>query len=333
MAEKAKVSTATVSRVLNDSPLVDEETRRRVLAISEELNYYRNASAKRLRNGGRSDFYGLIISDVCNPVFPDLIKGFDTAAAEQGYDLFLCATNYEAKRTRAAIRKMIENGVRGVAIMTSSVNVEVAEELAQRQIRVVLLDAEVRKPFMSSVSIDYSGGVNEALDHLSQLGHKGITFLAGQRGRRSARRYRQTVVNAIHERGLKVEQIIECDQTLEGGREAAAKLACKALSSAILCINDFTAIGLIAALRAAGIQVPDDVSVVGCEDIYLCGFVNPPLTTIRLDRMSLGKMAFSALRCMPQGNQERTQQLRLDTHLVIRGSTATRRKPGFSGRV
>jgi DNA-binding LacI/PurR family transcriptional regulator len=327
VAERAKVSTATVSRVLNGSPLVDDNTRRRVLEISEELNYYRNASAQRLRKGGRSDFYGLIISDITNPVFPEMIKGFETAAAQEGFDLFLCATNYDENRTQAAIRKMIENGVRGVAIMTSSVGIEVAEGLAKRQIAVVLLDTEVHERFINSLLIDYSGGVGEALDHLKHLGHRKVTFLAGQHGRRSARRYRETVVKSIHEHGLKLEQIIECDQTLEGGRDAVSKFAGKRLPSAILCINDFTAIGLMAALHEVGIRVPEEVSIIGCEDIYLSSFVNPPLTTVRLDRISLGAMAFSVLKTMPQCNQERIKELRLDTHLVIRGSTGLIKGP------
>jgi LacI family transcriptional regulator len=327
VAERAKVSTATVSRVLNGSPLVDENTRRRVLEISEELNYYRNASARRLRKGGRSDFCGLIISDITNPVFPEMIKGFETAAAKEGFDLFLCATNYDENRTQAAIRKMIENGVRGVAIMTSSVGIEVAEGLAKRQIAVVLLDTEVHERFINSLLIDYSGGVGEALDHLKHLGHQKVTFLAGQHGRRSARRYGETVVKSIHEHGLKLEQIIECDQTLEGGRDAVSKFADKHLPSAILCINDFTAIGLMAALHEIGIRVPEEISIIGCEDIYLSSFVNPPLTTVRLDRMSLGEMAFSVLKTMPQSNQERMKELRLDTHLVIRGSTGPIKGP------
>lgn len=234
VAERAGVSKSTVSRVLNHSPLVDRETRRRVLDISRKLNYYRNASAQWLARGGRSDFYGLIISDIENPVFPEMIKGFDTAAAAEGYDLFLCATNYDPNRTQAAVRKMIENGVRGVAIMTSSVNVEVAEQLAERQIAVALLDTGVRTRFIGNVSIDYSGGVGEALEHLKELGHKRIAFVAGPDERRSARRYRETVLRGIHQHGLDLEQIIECDQTLEGGRSAARKLARKLLPSAIL---------------------------------------------------------------------------------------------------
>ena len=324
VAERAGVSKSTVSRVLNHSPLVDKETRRRVLDTSRKLNYYRNSSAQWLARGGRSDFYGLIISDIENPVFPEMIKGFDTAAAAEGYDLFLCATNYDKNRTQAAVRKMIENGVRGVAIMTSSVDVEIAEQLAEREIAVVLLDTGVRKRFISNVSIDYSGGVGDSLEHLKQLGHKRIAFVAGPDERNSARRYRETVLKGIREHQLELAQIVESDQTLEGGRSAARKLLGKRLPSAILCINDLTAIGLMTALADAGTRVPEEVSIIGCEDIYLSRFVNPPLTTVKLDRMSLGKVAFSVLQSMWRADQKRTKAMTLATQLIVRGSTAAR---------
>jgi LacI family transcriptional regulator len=326
VAERAGVSKSTVSRVLNRSPLVDKETRRRVLDVARKLNYYPNASAQYLARGGHSDFYGLIISDVENPVFPEMIKGFETAAAAEGYDLFLCATNYNSNRTQAAVRKMIENRVRGVAIMTSSVDVEVAEQLAERQIAVVLLDTGVRKRFISNVSIDYSGGVGEALEHLKNLGHERVAFVAGPDERRSARRYRETVVKAIHEHEMELEQIIGCDQTLEGGRLAARKLLGKRLPSAILCINDLTAIGLMTSLVESGVPVPEEISVIGCEDIYLSRFVNPPLTTVKLDRISLGRIAFSLLESMSRADQKQAKPMKLTTHLIVRSSTAARKR-------
>src|SRR5215813_8059884 len=126
VAEKAGVSKSTVSRVLNRSSLVDPETRKRVLDTAKKLSYYRSASAHQLARGGRSDFFGLLISDIENPVFPETIKGFETAAAAKGYDLLLCTTDYHAERAQAAVRKMIENGVRGVAVMTSSLTEQIA---------------------------------------------------------------------------------------------------------------------------------------------------------------------------------------------------------------
>jgi len=331
VAEQAGVSKSTVSRVLNQSSLVDPDTRRRVLETAQKLNYYRNASAQRLARGGRSDFFGLLISDIENPVFPEMIKSFETAAASKGYDLFLCATNYHVERTEAAVRKMIENGVRGVAIMTSSATEEIAVQLAARQIAVVVIDLEVTRRHISSITIDYSAGMSEALEHLAQLGHEQITFLAGPDERRSARRYRETVLKSLQEHKLHLQEIVECDQTLEGGRAAVWKIAAAAgTPTALVCINDLTAIGAMSALREMGVSVPGQVSVVGCEDIYMARFVNPPLTTVKLNRKSLGKMAFDVLERMSHSKQRKGTNSLLDTQLIVRGSTAARNSKPIS---
>ncbi len=325
VARQAGVSKSTVSRVLNESSSVDPETRRRVLEIARKLNYYRNATAQRLARGGRSDFFGLLISDVENPVFPEVVKSFETAAAAKEYNLFLCATNYDPARTNAAVRKMIENGVRGVAIMTSSVTEDLAQQLAARQIAVVVIDLEVTRRNIGSIIIDYDRGVLEAVDHLAQLGHESVAFIAGPDERRSARRYRETVLRMLHQRKMRLQQIVECDQTLEGGRAAVWKIAASGETpTALLCINDLAAIGAMTALREMDVRVPGQVSVIGCEDIYMARFVNPPLTTVKVDRICLGKMAFDALDRMSRSKTRRGTQSVLETHLVVRASTAAR---------
>ncbi len=323
VAEQAGVSKSTVSRVLNQSSLVDPETRRRVLETARQMNYYRNASAQQLARGGRSDFFGLLISDIENPVFPEMIKSFETAAAAKGYDLFLCATNYDVDRTESAVRKMIENGVRGVAIMTSSATDELAQQLAIRQIAVVVVDLEKTRNHVGSIAIDYSGGIREAVEHLAQLGHQKVTFVAGSDERRSARRYRETVIEVLHQKKLKLQQIVECDQTLEGGRAAVWRLSATGEPpTALICINDLTAIGAMTALREMGVHVPGRVSVLGCEDIYMARFVNPPLTTVKLDRKCLGTMAFDMLEAMSNSKQRKGAKTVLETRLIVRSSTA-----------
>jgi LacI family transcriptional regulator len=310
---------------MNRSSLVDPDTRRRVLEIAQKLNYYRSASAQQLARGGRSDFFGLLISDIENPVFPEMIKGFETAAAAKGYHLFLCTTDYHVERAEAAIRKMIENGVRGVAIMTSSLTEESAMLLADRDIAVVMVDLEMTRRHLSSLGVDYSKGVSEAIEHLAQLGHEQVVFVAGSDDRRSARRYRQAVLKALHERKLHLQQIVECDQTLEGGRAAVWQLAaCRPAPTALVCVNDLTAMGAMSALREMGLNVPGQVSVVGCEDIYMARFVNPPLTTVRFDRKSLGRTAFDILERMSRSKQSKGIKALLETRLIVRSSTAAR---------
>jgi LacI family transcriptional regulator len=316
------VSKATVSRVLNKARFVDPETRRRVLESARKLNYYRNAHAQRLARG-RSDFFGLIISDIENPVFPEVIKSFETAAAEKGYDLLLCTTNYDPDRTQAVVRKMIENRVRGVAVMTSGASEEVAEELAARQVAVVFLDLGLTKKYISNIRIDYSLGIRQAADHLLHLGHQNFAYVAGGEARRSARKYRQAVVEVLTDKGLPSQLTVECDQTLEGGIAAAGMiLAQPDLPTAVLCINDLTAIGVMTGLRQAGLRVPEEMSVIGCEDIYLARFVHPPLTSVRLDRKRLGQMAYEALEIMFRSRQRQGTEFLLETQLVVRESTA-----------
>jgi DNA-binding LacI/PurR family transcriptional regulator len=333
VAEQAGVSKSTVSRVMNQSSYVDSETRRRVLETAKKLNYYPNASAQRLARG-KSNFFGLLISDIENPVFAEMIKGFEAAAATKGYDLFLCTTNYDPQRMDAAVRKMIENGVRGVAIMTSSATEKVAQQLATRKIPVVLVDPEMTRRHVGGIAVDYYRGVSQAIDHLAQLGHEKIVFVAGPDGRRSARRYRETVLKSLHERKMTLQGIVESDQTLEGGCAAVRQLwKGTELPTALICINDLTAIGAMTALRELGIQVPEQVSVLGCEDIYMARFFNPPLTTVKLDRKRLGTMAFDALERMSQSKQRKGSVGVLDTQLIIRNSTAARiSKPGRLSR-
>jgi LacI family transcriptional regulator len=321
VAERAGVSKSTVSRVLNNSPAVDIETRQRVLAAAQSLNYYRNAGARRLARGSRSDFFGLLISDIENPVFPEMIKSFEIAAAAEGYDLFLCATNYDRQRTALAVRKMIENAVRGVAIMTSSAMQDVALEFAGRRIPVVGVDFEAPQRNIRSITIDYDTGVREAIRHLVELGHRRIAFISGSEERRSARKYRDTLVAAARASRLTIEETVESDQTLEGGRVAALKVVRSRKITAYVCINDLTAIGAMDALRDRGIRVPEDISVLGSEDIYMARFVNPALTTVRLDRKALGALAFRVLQSMSRKERSTALEDSLTTSLVIREST------------
>lgn len=321
VAERARVSKATVSRVLNKAPYVDSKTRQRVLDVARELKYYRNAHARRLARGG-SDFFGLLISDIENPVFPELIKSFETSAAEKGFDLLLCTTNYAEDRTRAAIRKMIENRVRGVAVMTSGVGAESVGELTAHQVPVVSLDLGPASKLVSNIEINYATGIGQTVDHLRTLGHRRFGFVAGLELRRSAARYRQAVIQALAERGFPPPRVVECDQTTEGGGVAARALMGRPdLPTAILCINDLAAVGVICALKEAGVDVPANVSVVGCEDIYLARLVHPPLTTVKLDRKAVGKMAFEVLKQMLRSRRRHGTESVLETRLIVRQST------------
>ena len=322
----ARVSKTTVSHVLNNTRFVAPETRQRVLDAVQKLKYYVHAHARRLASGS-SDFFGILISDILNPFFPEVIKGFETAVVDSGFDILLCTTGYDPGRTKAAARKMIENNVWGVAVLTTQAGVEIAEELAACQIPAVFVDLGVRKPYVSDIRHQYSQGAGQAVNHLYQLGHRDFGFIAGPGMLRSASLYRQALEDALKEKGLSWRVVLQGGGRMDGGATAVhTQLTHHSLPTALICCNDLTAIGAMTALREDGIRIPDEVSVVGSDDLILSGLACPPLTTVRLERERLGKLAFEVLERMVRSQRRRGLEFELETNLVVRQSTGTYRK-------
>jgi LacI family transcriptional regulator len=268
----------------------------------------------------------LIISDIQNPFFPEIIKGFETAAVEQGFDMLLCATNYDPNRTQAAIRVMLENKVRGVAIMTSQIGPELGEELTSHEVPIVFLDVERARRLRSTIVLDYAQGLREATAHLHALGHRDFALIAGAANRRSSLIYRAAYQSVLNEFGLSADLIVDGNQTVEGGVAAARLLLERpTIPTAIICQNDLTAIGAINCFHAATVRVPEEVSVVGCDDIYCAPFISPPLTTVNLYRLSLGNLAFQALQKVNRSKRRSGKLYTGESHLVVRSSTGPAR--------
>lgn len=320
VAERCGVAESTVSHVINGTRFVSPEIRARVLSVMRELNYHGNAHARRLARGF-SDFLGLIISDIENPFFPGLIKAFESSALERGYDVLLATTNYDRERTKAAFQKMIENRTPGVAVMTSRVDPALAKLLEDNGIVSIFLDSGNVAAKSSNVRLNYANGAGEAVNYLWNLGHRSFAFIAGPQTRPSHSAYREAVVAALRDSGT-TPQILEGENDVDSGDRAVRRLLTgKALPTAILCSNDLTAIGALRALVRAGLRVPDDVSIVGADDIPFASLAQPPLTTVRIPRQKLGELALEILHRMLQ-EKEPGADLLLDTELVIRESTA-----------
>src|SRR5215218_2020985 len=179
VAREAGVSTATVSHVINSTRFVSEEVRARVLAAVEKCGYYPNAHARSLASG-RSHVLGLVVSDISNPFFPELVKSIESAAFERGYDVMLSNTNYDIERKLA-----------GVVVMTSELDAELIGELAKREVSVVFLDLGEPGVHMSNLRVNYEAGIEEAISHLVSLGHTEISFIGGPAHLRSAARRRE----------------------------------------------------------------------------------------------------------------------------------------------
>lgn len=330
VAKQAGVSVTTVSHVINRTRTVAPGTRQRVLEAIRKLSYYKDAHARRLARG-HSDFLGLIVSDIGNPFFPDVIKSFETAALAKGLDLLLCNTNYDPKRTEAAVRKMIENKVRGVAVMTSEWANVLGRDLAAHQVAEVFLDLGAAGKYTSNIRVDYSRGIHQAIDHLIELGHKDFAFISGPPALSSSVMRQKAFIDALSQRRLTTTQRTwDGNHQVDGGiRAVQALLAHRPLPSAILCSNDLTAVGALNALQRAGLRVPQDISVVGFDDIDLASFSAPPLTTISLSRASLGRLAFQALQKILKSKGRMGEEYVMVTELVVRQSTAA---PGTLNR-
>ena len=328
VAREAGVSTATVSHVINNTRFVSEEVRARVLGAVERCGYYPNAHARSLASG-RSQTIGLVVSDLSNPFFPELVKSIEAAAFERGFDVMLSNTNYDPDRTSHYVRRFIERKVAGVVLMTSELDTALLDELASRDVSVVFLDLGKPGIHTSNLTVNYEAGIEEAIGHLVSLGHSEIAFVSGPEHLRSAARRLEAFRASMrrHLPGARV-RFYPGDFKLEGGRRAAAEiLSARELPTAVLAANDLMALGVMVELRAAGLEIPRDVSVVGFDDIAFAAFAEPPLTTICLPRVELGRRAVEALMTNVEHPERRGVQVNIPTYLITRASTAPAAKP------
>lgn len=328
VAKRAKVSIATVSRAMNNPATVDPETAKRVRRAVDELNYYPDSHARSLVSG-RSRLLGLIVSDITNPFFPELVQGFENVALREKYEIMVGSTAYDSVRMAQCVRRMLERKVEGVAIMTSEMDQPLIDQLVRRKIPSVFLDVGSIRPFISNIQVDYARGIRQAVDHLIQLGHDRIGFISGPVGLKSADIRRQAFLECLKETGnLEEKELVTAgDHTIDGGLQAMSLLLDRPnCPTAVLASNDLTAIGAMRAVRRKGLTVPGDISIIGFDDIHFAAFTEPPLTTVALSRWELAENAFHALmKHIEPADVEQTQrgaEYKVTPVLVIRESTA-----------
>ncbi|MHB1022187.1 MAG: LacI family DNA-binding transcriptional regulator [Acidobacteriaceae bacterium] len=325
VARLANVSIATVSRTINRVATVNPEIAKRVWAVIEELDYFPNTQARALVSG-RSRIFGLIVSEITNPFFPELIQGFEDIAVENGYEILVSSTNYDPKRMSLCIRRMLERKVEGVAVMTFGIEEPLLDQLAERNIPLVFIDIGPNRPRISTLKVDYQQGIRQGVQHLAALGHRNIAFISGPERLRSAQSRKAAFLESIRECGIKPnpQWIIEGDHTLEGGMRAMEKLLeQKELPTAVMCSNDMTAIGVLHKSYRAGLSVPNDLSIIGFDDIRIAQVTLPPLTTIQMSCYELARAAVGALRAHVEdvGAEAPKHCYPIETRLVVREST------------
>ncbi len=329
VAQRAGVSIATVSRAVNGISTVAPELVERVWSAIKEVGYVPNTQARALVSG-RSRILGLVVSEITNPFFPELVQEFENLAVEQGYEVFIGSTNYETARTEALLRRMLQRSVDGVAIMTFGIEQELIQKLVDRAFPLVFVDTGPDLPNVRVIKVNYEEGIREAVQHLAALGHRRIAFVSGPLRMHSAVARRDAFLAAMAELGLQVSpgHQVEGTHTMEGGiRASESLLALGELPTGIVCSNDMTAIGVLHGLYRSNCAAPRDVSIVGFDDVHLAQFMLPPLTTVQMSCKALAAAAVQALRAgiEPDHPQAQQREWHISTQLVVRQSTASPR--------
>jgi DNA-binding LacI/PurR family transcriptional regulator len=323
VARRAGVSTATVSRVLNSSNKVREDTAERVRAAIHELQYIPNTSARSLRLG-KTNLYGLLVSDIRNPFFPDLIEQFESLATQHKIDVTFVNTGYSEERLLAGVRRLLERNVDGLAVLTSEVSVSAVQKIRESGTPVVFLNQPSVTGDFRNITIDYVRGFRDAVEHLRMLGHRRIAFVAGPPTLSSAVRRRKAFQVALKACGIKEESkwLFEGDHKITGGQYAAERIfAMSDAPTAVVCSNDITAIGFLQAAIRMGRSIPRELSLVGFDDLFLCEIVHPTLTTLHLSRQDIATRAFFALHAAREGSSVPRTSVILP-RLVVRDSTS-----------
>ena len=327
VANLAGVSKTTVSHVLNQTRFVQEETRQRVLAAVEQLGY-RPSSIARSLVSKRTKTIGLLISDVSNPFYPDVILGVEEVALANNYSIFLCNTNYDIDRAMKYIRTIIDKSVDGVLFMSSSMTLEMVEEVARHQIHTVVLDYGAMKleELASTITINFAEGIQQAIQHLVEMGHRNIAHVSGPLNLWTSQVRRDAFLQALQKFGLDWENaiVIEGDLRIEGGRKALDQIMkLDPRPTAVFTANDLMALGLIWAARNYQLNLPKDLSVIGLDDINLSSKIVPPLSTVAMPRNEIGKLAMHMLLdLIDAGDNSTKQKATVDTAFILRQSTA-----------
>ncbi|MBK5566361.1 LacI family DNA-binding transcriptional regulator [Ensifer sp. SSB1] len=330
IAERAGVSVATVSRALSGSSLVTDETRKRINALARELNYRPNVSARNLRTR-RSMSVLLVVRDVGNPFYLEILKGVEATAREAGYAVLMGNTENDPDREVEYFNMLRDGHADGMILMTGKLPPPQPGESADlSHLPVVIALEMIEGSGFPHVQIDNVAAAEAAVEHLVALGHRRIAHIAGPLPEVMALHRRDGYRAAMKAAGLAIPEGYEVrgDYLLESGEARAADLfALPEPPTAIFAANDEMAYGAIHALRRLGRDVPGDVSVVGFDDLYLSKAFYPPLTTVSQPRADIGRTAMSQLlNILSDGDVAAEPAIVLPTTLNIRGSTAPPRK-------
>lgn len=324
VAREAGVSTSTVSRVLTESASVKEETRKKVELAIEKLKYSPNVIARSLRKK-TSRTIGLIVPDISNPFFPDIAKGVEDRAREAGYNVILCNADDNPRKEVESIQLLKERQVDGVILVSSSTKGGHLQKFDS--MKIVLVDRELEDMEADTVLCDNIVGSYLATKHLVELGHRDIAIVTGPMELNITRDRLLGYKKALNEKNLEVKDnwIWKAGFSFDRGYNVTVENIKKGnIPTAIFASSDIAAVGVIAALEQYGLKVPDDVSVVGFDDIFLSTLIKPTLTTIAQPTYQMGKKAAELLVGRGKNKRKKAKRIVLPTRLVVRNSSGPR---------
>ena len=320
VAQQAGVSTATVSRVVNNQGVVRKSTRIRVLKVIEELKYSPNLHARAL--AGSIRMIGLVVSNLENPFFLDIFHHLEIAAHNQGYEVLIANTCYDRERLQSSVRMMLGRRPSGMAMIVSEMEEGLLDELLERKIRTVVYDVSPPRPGITTIRTNYKRGMQRIVEYLHSLGHRRVAFI-GHHPSLGPLSDRQRVFVEVMEsyQGGVEYRVATSDDSFAGGRQAVRDLFEGFQPTAIVCVNDFIALGVLRQLRDMGLRVPQDVSVSGFDNITLSEMVYPALTTAHIPRDFIGKQILDGVIGANVLDTNSSKDTLIEPELLVRDST------------
>ncbi len=325
IAKMADVSTATVSKILNKKDKnISDTTRNKVLEIIDRYNYVPNRVASSLVTK-KTNTLSLIIPDIVNPFFPELARGAEDKANEMGYNLILCNTDNNTQKEEAYVDMLKEKMVEGIIFTASSRRTDKFEKLTSFNVPVITVDREIEGlKAHGIITVDNIEGAYKAVKYLLSRGYTRILHLTGPMTSKPSRDRYEGYLKALRDENIAIEGdlLYEGDYSSEWGYEGI----CRALKEGIefdgvFCANDLIAIGAIKALKVKGYSIPNEIGVIGFDDIYMAKMIDPDLTTIKQPNYEMGYRAAELLINMIEKKDVKTNKYILNTELIIRKST------------
>ena len=324
VAKHSGFSIATVSRVINESDQVTQETRDAVQRSMDELGYLPNRVARRLRQkGGRRHLFGLILPDIQNPFNAEVARGIEDVAYANEFAVLLCNSDDKFKKEEFYINVMRAESVDGVILPPNQESNAAVLDLIERGMSVVIIDRALPEADVDTVEVDNFGGALEAVNHLIQLGHTRIGHISGPESISNSRSRRQGYEEALKAAGLNVnpDYILEGDWKQEAGRSHAARLLeLPTPPTALFVSNNLMAVGALEALHQKGLKVPEDVALIGFDDLPWAEALDPPLTVVRQPAYEVGQQAAEILLNRLGNPDAPIEKRRLKPQLVLRKS-------------